>query len=126
MNPGPAPVAVSLTAVRWIVTAVCALGIAGMIVASVNDNNDAALTFGLLTSAAVVCLVVATAVAKSGGGTGATPARSGPAQPDEARAASVEARVQRLVAAGADEAEVRALVGEAVRLGRGGPPGPGQ
>ncbi|MGH9179519.1 MAG: hypothetical protein ACRD0N_13320, partial [Acidimicrobiales bacterium] len=128
---GPAPVAVSLTAVRWIVTAVCALGIAGMIVASVNDNNDAALTFGLLTSAAVVCLVVATAVAKSGASAAAAAARSRTAPPpplplDEAQAAAVEAGVQRLVAAGADEAEVRALVGEAVRLGRGGAPVPGQ
>ena len=91
--------------VRWIVIAVCAAGIAGMIVGSVADNNAVALTFGLLTAAAVLCLIVATAV----GGTH---------QVDEDRAARVEQLVGRLVAAGAPEDDVRALVGEAVRLGR--------
>lgn len=99
-------------AVRRVVVAVCVLGVAGMIVASIADSTGAALTFGLLTTAAVVCLVVATAVTRSpaGAGTG-----SGP---DETQAALVEDLVADLVAAGADEQEVRGLVRQAVRLGR--------
>ena len=104
----------SIRAVRVVVVLVCALGIAGMIVASVNDSTGAALTFGLLTTAAVVCLVVATAVTRPAG---AVPPPAGVV--DEARAAAVEDLVGRLVAAGADERDVRALVREAVRLGRG-------
>jgi hypothetical protein len=101
----------SIRAVRWVVLAVCVLGIAGMIVASVNDNNGAALTFGLLTTAAVLCLVVATAVTRPPGGTRTAP--------DEEQAAVVEDLVHRLVATGIAETQVRALVREAVRLGRG-------
>ncbi|HET7487159.1 MAG TPA: hypothetical protein VFJ85_04475 [Acidimicrobiales bacterium] len=97
-------------AVRRVVVAVCAAGIAGMIVSSVTEHDGAAVTFGLITTAAVLCLVVATAVSRA---TPAVPA------PDEAQAAVVEDRVRDLVAGGADETAVRALVGEAVRLGRG-------
>lgn len=102
-------------AVRRVVIAVCAAGIAGMIVSSVTEHDGAALTFGLVTTAAVLCLVVATAVTRGAPGT--------PTAPDEAQAARVEQLVGRLMAGGADEAEVRALVGEAVRLGRGRPAG---
>ena len=90
--------------------AVCVLGIVGMIVSSVNDNNGAALTFGLLTTAAVICLVVATAVTRPAGGA--------PPGTKERQAALVEDLVAQLVAGGADESEVRRLVGESVRLGR--------
>lgn len=86
---------------------VCAAGVAGMIVASVLDAEGAALTFGLVTAGAVACLIVATAV----GG-----ARGGPGEVDEERAARVEQLVAELVAAGADEAQVRRLVQEASRL----------
>src|SRR3954468_11501030 len=48
--------------VRWVVIGVCAVGIAGMIGGSAVDNSDLALTFGLITAAAVLCLMVATAV----------------------------------------------------------------
>jgi len=41
------------------------------------------------------------------------------AEVDEALAEEIEARVQALVAAGADEASVRDLVGRATRLHRG-------
>ena len=92
-------------AVRLVVIGVCVAGIAGMIVGSVADNNAVALTFGLVTAAAVLCLIVATAVSPS-------------TSVDEDQAARVEDLVERLVAAGAPENEVRTLVGEAVRLGR--------
>jgi hypothetical protein len=94
--------------VRRVVIGVCVIGIAGMIAGSVADNSAVALTFGLVTAAAVACLIVATAVSPP---TTATF--------DEDGAARVEDQVGRLVAAGADEAAVRALVREAVRLGRG-------
>lgn len=102
--------------VRWIVIGVCVMGIAGMIVGSVADNNDVALTFGLITAAAVLCLMVATAVTPP-----SASSRSTTAAPafDEAQAARVERLVDGLVAGGADESDIRRLVGEAVRLGRG-------
>ncbi|MBV8162528.1 MAG: hypothetical protein JO265_16540 [Acidimicrobiia bacterium] len=101
--------------VRWVVIAVCVAGVAGMIAGSVADNNDVALTFGLITAAAVVCLMVATAVSPPTG-----PVRA--ATFDEGQAARVEELVARLVADGAREDAVRELVGEAVRLGRGSRP----
>src|SRR5687767_2902941 len=48
--------------VRRVVIAVCVAGIAGMIVSSIADNTGAALTAGLVTAIAVLCLIVATAV----------------------------------------------------------------
>jgi hypothetical protein len=107
---------VSARAVRRVVVAVCVVGIAGMIAGSVADNNDVALTFGLLTAAAVACLMVATAV-------GAGPERGGTEGAlDEEQARRVEGLVGDLVADGAEEARVRELVAEAVRLGRGAGP----
>jgi hypothetical protein len=94
---------VSARTVRAVVVAVCAAGVAGMIVASVAERNGAALTFGLVTAAAVACLIVATAVA-----------------PPTPRSDRVEALVAELVAGGADERTVRALVAEAA--GRSRPP----
>jgi hypothetical protein len=96
-----------------VVIAVCGLGVAGMIVSSVADDNGAALTFGLVTAAAVACLMVATAVGGPGSGGRGLP-------PDELQAERVEGLVRQVVAAGADEPLVRTLVREAVRLGRGG------
>ena len=97
-------------AVRRIVIAVCVAGIAGMIVSSIADNNGAALTAGLVTAVAVLCLIVATAVT----GKGTVPAESHV----ELLASTVEDHVQTVVAQGADEEQVRALVGAAVKLGR--------
>ncbi len=96
--------------VRRVVVVVCVAGVAGMIMASIAGSNGAALTFGLITAAAVLCLMVATAVGGGGGGA--------PAGQDESRAEGVEAMMERLVTAGADEADVRQLVEEAIRLGR--------
>ena len=96
--------------VRWVVIGVCAAGIAGMVVGSIGDNNDVALTFGLITAAAVLCLMVATAVSPPAGPAAAF---------DERQAARVEQLVTQLVAAGAPEEAVRQLVGEAVSLGQG-------
>jgi hypothetical protein len=101
--------------VRWVVVGVCVVGIAGMIVGSVSDDNATALTFGLVTAAAVVSLMVATAVSPPAAGSAATF--------DEVQARRVEELVEGLVAEGAPEERVRELVGEAVRLGRSRPSG---
>jgi hypothetical protein len=101
---------------------VCAAGIAGMIVTSILNHNGAAVTFGLFTAVAVLCSMVAKAVAAdterrfdrpgvmTDGDAGAVDA--------EVLADRVESQVQVVVGAGADEDSVRRLVGEAVRLGR--------
>ncbi len=91
----------------------CAAGIAGMVVGSVADDNTVTLTFGLVTAAAVACLIVATAVA--GGG---------PGDVDEAAGLRVEELIQTMVAAGADEKGLRDLVREAITLGRSQPGNP--
>ena len=96
--------------VRWVVIGVCILGVAGIIAGSIANNNAVALTFGLITAVAVVCLMVATAVSS-----GTATRTSGF---DEEQAALVEHLVDRLVADGASEDAVRQLVGEAVRLGQ--------
>jgi hypothetical protein len=100
---------------------VCVVGIAGMIIGSVSDDNGLALTFGLVTAAAVVCLMVATAVSTPG--TNAAPAGASSRAFDEAQGARVEELIQRLTARGAPEDEVRTLVREAVRLGGNRPYG---
>ena len=97
----------SAKAVRRAVVVVFVLGVAGIIGFSISDDPDAALASGLLTAAAAVVLIAVTAVT--------TPRRV--ADP-EALAERLEDRVSALVAAGADEAEVRRLVGDAVALGR--------
>jgi len=93
--------------VRWVVIGVCAAGIAGMIGGSVADDNALTLTFGLVTAAAVACLIVATAVA--GGGSG---------EAEDVAGTRVEELVATLVAGGAEEATVRDLVRESVTVGR--------
>ena len=94
-------------AVRRAVVVVFVVGVAGMVGLSIADEPNGALAFGLLTAAAAVVLIAVTAV-------------TGPRQAadPEALAERLEGRVQTLVAAGADEADVRRLVREAVALGR--------
>jgi len=100
----------STGSVRAVVIAVCVVGIAGMIVGSIADNNALAMTFGLVAAVAALCLIVATAVLRAAVGA--------PADLDVA-GADVESRVALLVQQGADEAVVRGLVKAAVQLGRG-------
>ncbi len=80
-----------------------------MIASAVAGSTGAALTLGLVTATAVLCSIVATTVT----GSRPAPLRRG----DPAR---VESLVRRLVEGGADEADVRALVAQAKRLGRAG------
>jgi hypothetical protein len=99
---------------RWIrraVLVVCALAVAGMIGGSIADRTGLAITAGSVGAVAVLCLLVATAVAGPGAFDAAGPV-------DETLAAELERRVAELVADGADEADVRAVVRLATRLER--------
>lgn len=91
-------------------------GIGGMIAGSIADNNGIAITFGLITAAAAVGLILVSSVAPPE--SFRRPADDSEPTFDERTAADVEARIERLVADGADEAEVRRLVHQAVQLGR--------
>ena len=63
--------------VRRLVIGVFVIGIAGMIAGSIADNNGFAITFGLITAAAAVGLILVTAVAATRG----LRTRRGPAVP---------------------------------------------
>lgn len=111
--------------VRRLVVLVFVAGIAGMIAGSIADNNGMAITFGLLTAAAAVGLILVTTVAGPGAfdkgarPTGAPHAAVPERVPmDEAEAAELEARINELVAGGADESAVRDLVRRAINIGR--------
>jgi hypothetical protein len=99
---------------RRLVLVVFVGGIAGMIVGSIADNNGIAITFGLVTAVAAICLMLVTSVTS----------REQAVTFDEGRAEDMEARIQDLVADGADEARVRSLVRDAVLLGRSARPVP--
>lgn len=94
---------------RRIVLATFVGGIVGMIVGSIADNNGVAMTFGLITAVAALGLILVTSVTQP------TPLDEGF---DDAEAEALEARISALVDDGADEAEVRDLVRDAIRMGR--------
>jgi hypothetical protein len=98
---------VSAGALRVVLRLVAAAGIPGIIVGSIVDSIPVAMTFGAITAVAAFGLIVVTA------------ATSGPAVDDvDALGSGIEDRIAGLVAAGADEAQVRALAADAVRLGQ--------
>lgn len=90
--------------VRRVVIAVFVAGIVGMIIGSIAERNGVAITFGLITAAAAVGLILVTAVSN---------AASEQESPEE-----LEGKIAALVTSGADETAVRELVRDAVRLGR--------
>ena len=96
----------SAVAIRRVLVAACLGGIAGMIVTSIADSPGGALTFGLLTAAAALGMILVTAVTNGGS-----------ALEDDELGALVEERIALLVADGADERAVRALVRDARKLG---------
>ena len=84
--------------------------IAGLIISSINGNNEGwVLSIGMVSAITAIILVVASAVAST------------TRHPDfsDVLAETIEDRIQRLVAAGADEAEVREIARMSVKLGRG-------
>ena len=102
--------------IRRIVIVVFVLGIGGMIAGSILDNNGFAITFGLITAIAALALVLVTQVSPPG--SLAKPGKPVAPVIDERLAADLESRLETLVADGANETEVRKLVGRAIELGR--------
>ena len=98
-------------ALRWIprvCIAIFVAGIAGIIVATINGNNAGViLLIGLVIVLAAVALITANSVA----------AGKRIEIFDDAAAEKVERLISELVAKGADESAVRALVRETRRLG---------
>ena len=96
---------------RWIPRACAAVfvgGIAGIIIASINGNNaGVVLSIGLVVTFAAVALLTLGAVTPKGA----------IEVFEDAVAERLEAQVNALVAAGADEAQVRSLVRDAMRAG---------
>ena len=110
----------SATLVRALALAVFfAVAIPGMIIASIGDNTGAAVTFGLI--AAVVALVLIVASAVTTGRLSPSEVGASAREQTEEQAAVIEARVQAMVRAGADEAEVRDLVRTAMQFARQAP-----
>jgi hypothetical protein len=99
---------VPAVAIRVAAMTVCGAGIVGMIIGSIADSNAVAVTFGLITAAAALCLIAISAVAP--------PRRSHAIS--EVDAESLEQAIQALVAGGADEEAVRRLVRKALDVGR--------
>lgn len=95
---------------RPLCAAIFVAGIAGIIVSSVNGNNNGwVLLFGMCTAVAAIVLIAVTA----------TSPRPRIDVFDDAVAERIEQRVQALVAQGAAEADARALVREALQMVRG-------
>ena len=99
-------------ATRWIPRACGAVfvcGIAGLIISSIaGNNNGVVLTIGGCIAAAALVLLTYSAIMPKG----RIEAFS------DADAERFEARINELVALGADEGTVRALVRDALRVGR--------
>ncbi len=97
-----------------------AVGIPGMIVASINDNSGAAVTFGLIAVGAALALLAATAVTTPRLAPDTLASTAAPAV-DEAEAEALEAQIQTLVSSGVDEDALRDLVRRAVHMARRSP-----
>lgn len=91
-------------ALRLLAIAVCIGGVAGMIVTSILDSTSGALSFGLLTVAGALALLLVGALVPSQRGV------------DEVAATELEVEIADLVAAGVDERRLRRMVRLARRL----------
>lgn len=99
-----------VSGIRIASAVVFAASIAGLIVTSINGNNEGwVLTIGMVSAVTAIVLIVTTAVAST---------RRVPVFV-EADAEVVESRIRELVDGGADEERVRELVRLSVKLGRG-------
>lgn len=130
---------VSPRLIRRIVVVIFALGAAGIIVGSITNNAGFAITMGLITAVAAIGLMLVTAVVPATAFAKDPPRAAAPVVDDaplpssaprpragavdETIARDVEARIEQLVADGADEAALRRLVSRAVDLGRSSAPG---
>ena len=95
--------------VRAVGLVFCVAGIAGMIITSIANSIDAAIAFGFVGATGALALLLVGVL---------VPAVERAASLDEEQASRLEERVALLVAAGANEDEVRAAVDAATELGR--------
>jgi hypothetical protein len=99
----------SLRAIRIACAVVFVCGIAGIIVSSINGNNEGwVVTIGLTITLAAIVLIIASTVS----------IRQRIHAFDDVAAERLEGRIVGLVAQGADEDALREIVREAVELGR--------
>ncbi|MFM7095095.1 MAG: hypothetical protein ACKOYL_11170 [Actinomycetota bacterium] len=99
----------SLRVIRWVCAVVFVCGIAGIIVSSINGNNEGwVVTIGLTTTLAAITLIIASTVASR---------LRIPAFNDVA-AEKLETLISTEVANGANEDALRDIVRRAVELGR--------
>jgi Flp pilus assembly protein TadB len=85
-------------------------GIPALIVSSIAGNNEGwVVTFGMVTAIAALILIAVSAVS----------AKTRIDTFDEVIAERIEQRVRGLVASGAPESDVRALIRDAIELSRG-------
>ncbi|MFM7900190.1 MAG: hypothetical protein ACKO97_14655 [Actinomycetota bacterium] len=101
--------ALAIRVIRVVCTLCFVGGIAGMIVASLADNNiNAVLTAGIISAIAAIVLLAVSTVS----------AQRRLTEFDDADAEILEHGIRRLTDAGADEHAVRELVRRAIDLGR--------
>jgi hypothetical protein len=95
--------------VRSMALVLCITGIVGMIVTSIADSVDGAIAFGFVGATGALALLLVGVL---------VPAVEAASAWNEQQASAVEDGVVRLVAAGADEDDIRATVRAAIALGR--------
>jgi len=103
--------AMSLKAFRIACAVVFVAGIVTMIVTSIVSNNMGVMvTTGVLTAIAALILLAVSSATEGKPFGGIT---------DDIAAERLERRIEALVATGVDEGELRGIVRESIRLGRG-------
>ena len=99
----------SLRVIRWVCAVVFVCGIAGIIVSSINGNNEGwVVTIGLTTTLAAITLIIASTVAS----------RSRIPAFNDVAAERLESLISAEIANGANEDALREIVRRAVELGR--------
>jgi hypothetical protein len=99
----------SLRVIRWVCAVVFVCGIAGIIVSSINGNNEGwVVTIGLTTTLAAIALIIASTVAS----------RARIPAFNEVAAEKLESLIATEVAKGADEDALRDIARRAIELGR--------
>lgn len=99
----------SLRVIRWVCAVVFVCGIAGIIVSSINGNNEGwVVTIGLTTTLAAVILIIASTVAT----------RQRIPAFNEVAAEKLESLITAEVVNGANEDALREIVRRAIDLGR--------
>lgn len=99
----------SLRVIRWLCAVVFVCGIAGIIVSSINGNNEGwVITIGLTTTLAAIILIIASTVAT----------KQRIAAFNEVAAEKLESMIAEQVVRGASEDALREIARRAIELGR--------